>query len=279
MLESILGFLGIDIGNEVPETTEVSENREVRNNQGIEYMEGDIERIEKTSDIMKEIFTDEVISNWDNFSLEEKNQLLNEYYARCGEALGIDAKGIIVDDLWASHGEGVLGLNNGNGYLMLDYRLFMDSANLGQLLDTTTHEMRHQLQSDAIKNPERFPDIPQETIDAWEYNWRPENYIDGNYDMEGYLNQPLERDANAFAEEVLAEYMEGRVQAYAELPAEAIEGEQMDDLEMQTPMGELPSEGLEANSELNAAASYTPAQCAKVSSGTQNYCLFAGSGR
>lgn len=39
-------------------------------------------------------------------------------------------------------------------------------------------------------------------------------------------------------------------------------------------------EGLEVDKDLNKTTfSYTPGQCARVSSGTQNYCPFAGSGR
>ena len=39
-------------------------------------------------------------------------------------------------------------------------------------------------------------------------------------------------------------------------------------------------EGLEVDKDLNKTTfSYTPGQCARVSTGTQNYCPFAGSGR
>ena len=41
-----------------------------------------------------------------------------------------------------------------------------------------------------------------------------------------------------------------------------------------------PVDGLEAAQDLNKNTfSYTPGQCARISSGTQNYCIFAGSGR
>ena len=176
-----------------------------------------------------------------------------------------------------------MGINCGDGYLLLDVRLFEDSSSLKQLLDTTTHEMRHQFQTEAVANPERYPDIPQETIETWRENCN--NYIDPTYDLEGYINQPIERDANAFAEEVLADYMETKSPAFAVMTADATEGEMVvadgeeaAGLDLQS-AGEAAADGLEANSELNAAASYTPAQCAKVASGTQNYCLFAGSGR
>ena len=66
----------------------------------------------------------------------------------------------------------------------IDIRLVADSSQLGELLNTTTHEMRHQLQTDALRNPDAFPDIPQETLDQWEYEFT--NYVDPSYDFEGY---------------------------------------------------------------------------------------------
>lgn len=184
---------------------ETLENKEVRNSEGVEYSETDIERIETAADIMEEIFTDEVISNWENLSVEERTSYLNEYYARAGQTLGIDTKGVYVDDLYEMYGYGTQGVNCGDGYLGIDIRLVEDSSQLGELLNTTSHEMRHQLQNDALRNPDAFPDIPQETLDQWEYEFT--NYVDPSYDFEGYQNQAIETDARAFAEEVVNEYL------------------------------------------------------------------------
>lgn len=185
---------------------ETSENKEIGNSEGVEYSEADIERIETAADIMGEIFTDEVISNWENLSVEERAAYLNEYYAQAGQALGIDTKGVRVADLYEMYGYGTQGVNCGDGYLSIDIRLVADSSQLEELLNTTTHEMRHQLQNDALRNPDAFPDIPQETLEQWEYELRV-NYIDPSYDFEGYQNQVIETDARAFAEEVVNDYL------------------------------------------------------------------------
>ncbi len=289
---------------------EVSENREIGNSEGVEYSEYDIERIETVSDIMGEIFTDEVISNWENLSVEERASYLNEYYARAGQALGIDTKGVYVDDLFAMYGYGTMGVNNGNGYLGIDIRLVADPSQLGELLNTTTHEMRHQLQNDALNNPDAFPDIPKETLAQWEYEFT--HYVDPSYDFEGYQSQAIETDARAFAEEVVNDYLsdagkdtystakyanegyEGTVPddeqladafdalSNAEnLESESVEGsEKAADAKTETGADLGTAEGLEAESDLNKNTfSYTPAQCARVSTGTQNYCLFGGAGR
>lgn len=192
---------------EGPETNEDPEPRGINNSEGVEYDEGDIERIERAAEIMGEIFTDEVISNWENLSVEERESYLNEYYAKAGEALGINTKGVYVDDLWAKHGAGTRGVNAGDGYLGIDIRLVADPTELGQLLITTTHEMRHQLQNDALRNPDAFPDIPAETLEQWQYEFN--NYVDPSYDFEGYQSQAIETDARAFGEEVVNEFLSG----------------------------------------------------------------------
>lgn len=208
MLDSVLdifsGTLSTNKGfNEG--VNEAPENKEIRNSEGVEYSETDLERIETAADIMGEIFTDEVISNWENLSVEERTAYLNEYYAQAGQALGIDTKGVYVADLYEMYGYGTQGVNCGDGYLGIDIRLVADSSQLGELLNTTTHEMRHQLQTDALRNPDAFPDIPQETLDQWEYEFT--NYNDPSYDFEGYQNQAIETDARAFAEEVVDDYL------------------------------------------------------------------------
>ena len=288
---------------------EVPENKEIRNSEGVEYSEADIERIETAADIMGEIFTDEVISNWENLSVEERTAYLDKYYAEAGEALGIDTKGVYVADLYEMYGYGTMGVNCGDGYLGIDVRLVEDPSQLSELLNTTTHEMRHQLQTDALRNPEAFPDIPQETLDQWEYEFT--HYVDPSYDFEGYQSQAIETDARAFAEEVVDDYLsEAGNGTYlmakyeSDISADVLtEDEQdFDGIEaMSTPAdfdpdgdealnesaefsdakAEVnPVDGLEAAQDLNKNTfSYTPGQCARVSSGTQNYCIFAGSGR
>ena len=212
MLNSIFDVLGGTLPmskglftGEVKEASEASETREINNSEGVEYSEADVERIEIAADIMGEVFTDEVISNWENLSVEERAAYLNEYYAKAGQALGIDTKGVYVDDLWATYQPGVMGVNCGDGYLGIDVRLMEDPSQLGELLDTVTHEMRHQLQNDALRNPDAFPDIPEETLEQWQYEM--DNYIDGAYDFEAYQSQAIETDARAFAEEVVNDFL------------------------------------------------------------------------
>ena len=293
MLDSGLGIfsgtlpanMGFNEGvNEAPEN---SETREINNSEGVEYREGDIERIEAAADVMNEVFTDEVISNWENLSVEERTSYLNEYYAKAGQALGIDTKGVYVADLQTMYGYGVQGVNTGDGYLGIDVTLVEDSSRLGGLLDTTTHEMRHQLQSDALRNPDAFPDIPQETLEQWRYEM--DYYINGTYDFEAYESQAIETDARAFAEEVVNDFLDDvnddtytMAKHAAEIPADIVsDGEQAtDNVGLMSTEISFNLDGFEVEENLNKNTfSYTPGQCARISTGTQNYCPFAGSGR
>lgn len=296
--------------NENQELNEAIENKEIRNSEGVEYNESDMERIEKASEIMGEIFTDEVISNWENLSVVERTAHLNEYYEKTGEALGIETKGVYVEDLYAKYGYGTCGVNCGDGYLGIDIRLVSDSTQLGELLNTTTHEMRHQFQTDVLKNPEKFPDVSGETKAQWasEFN----GYIDASYDFEAYESQAIETDARAFAEEVVVDYVEDafeRIESTPRYHAEANGEELMEEAPMiedapdsfdetasavtegvdaANEIADAPevnsesdnASGIEVDQALNRTPfTYTAGQCARISTGTQNYCPFAGSGR
>lgn len=159
---------------------------------------------EKAAVVMSEVFDKQTISEWGTMSMEQREAKLNEYYSELGNALGIDAKGIVVEDLYATVGEGCQGYNSGDGYLHIDYRNLQNPETLLEVLNTTTHEARHQLQSEAIEDPSRFPEFSPELIAEWEHNMI--NYDNGAYGYEGYYNQVIEVDARVFAAEVINAY-------------------------------------------------------------------------
>lgn len=294
----------------VKETSEDIDTREINNSEGVEYSEEDLARVEVASDLMQEIFTDEVISNWENLSVDERMQYLNEYYTSLGEALGVNTKEVYVADLYEQCGYGVVGVSHGNGIIGVDIRTVQDPSQLGELLDTVVHETRHQLQRDALENPDAFPGISAETLEQWA-DEQGENYINPNYDPEGYAAQAIETDARAFAEEVINDYVSDvNDDSYAmakdatEIPAGIVsDGEHatdnvglmsteasvnLDGFEVTEEAADIPAakaevgqvNGIEVEENLNKNTfSYTPGQCARISTGTQNYCPFAGSGR
>jgi hypothetical protein len=172
----------------ITEAKEVSESLELRAEKALES-----------------VFDAQTVSEWSEMSIEERSAKLSDYYAALGESLGIDTKGVIVEDLWSQFGEGTQGYNSGDGYVHIDVRQVADSGSLKDLLDTTTHEARHQLQAEALEDPSRFPEISPVTSEAWEMNFR--NYLSFNdVGFEYYSIQAIEVDARQFAESVLDQY-------------------------------------------------------------------------
>lgn len=217
-----------DLGNEVLRNTEIPEGRDYSGEKSFseafddtiqdfiasikelfgmasnEAKEADETLTEKASDVMAEVFDKNTISEWGTMSMEEREAKLSEYYSRLGEALGINAKGVIVEDCSQTVGEGVLGYNSGDGYLHIDGKNLEDPSKLLDVLNTTTHEARHQLQSEAIADPSKFPEISPSLISEWEHNMQ--NYDQGEFGFEGYYNQGVEVDARAFAGDVINGY-------------------------------------------------------------------------
>ena len=162
-------------------------------------------RVNETAEIMADVFSEDVLTNWSEMSLDEKSAKLNEYYLRAGENLGIDTKGVVVEPMpCETPGMLSLGYNSGDGYIHLNADVLDDPSQLGQVLDTATHEMRHQFQNDALAAPNNFSDIPQDVLKVWDYEMK--HYINPDYDFQGYYEQAIECDARDFAEEVLNAY-------------------------------------------------------------------------
>lgn len=166
--------------------------------------EVDEARVKETADIMGEVFSEDVIANWSELSLDEKSAKLNEYYVQAGENLGINTKGVVIEPMYSEPGTISFGYNAGDGYIHLNEAVVEDPGMLGQVLDTATHEMRHQFQTDVVADPSGFPDLSANVLETWEYEFN--NYISPEYDFQGYYEQAIESDARGFSEDVLQTY-------------------------------------------------------------------------
>ena len=163
-------------------------------------------RVNETAEIMADVFSEDVLANWSEMSLEAKSAKLNEYYIRAGENLGIATKGVIIEPMpCETSGMISFGYNSGDGYIHLNADVVDDPSQLGQVLDTATHEMRHQFQNDVLAAPYNFSDIPQDVLNVWDYEMK--HYINPDYDYQGYYEQAIECDARDFSEDVLNAYM------------------------------------------------------------------------
>jgi len=209
LFESLGEALAVQEGLAVEESA-ILESMDIEILEKKQYLsEVDEVRINETAEIMADVFSEDVLGEWADMSLDEKNEKLNEYYIRAGQNLGIQTKGVIVEPMeCGTPGMTAFGYNSGDGFIHLNEAVLDDPAQLGQVLETSTHEMRHQFQNDVLAHPERFPDIPQDVLDTWRYEMDPWNYINPDYDFEGYYNQLIECDARGFADDVLRSYTE-----------------------------------------------------------------------
>jgi predicted Zn-dependent protease len=152
-------------------------------------------------DAAKESFTKEVLADWGKMSDKQREKIVTEYAGKIGNGLNIDYKGIVYEKMSPN----IAGYNKGDGHVYLNKELLKHPAAVGHIIDTVAHEARHQMQSEAIKNPEKFG-VDKATVNEWKY--ATETYTQDNAtakDPWGYHYNALELDARYFGETVVRE--------------------------------------------------------------------------
>lgn len=153
----------------------------------------------------KEIFTAEIIQSWGIMSIEARNEIAQQYAEAIGKGLNIDYKGIVWEEFPTTDGTYTFGYNAGDGYVHLNVDFLCDPGMLMQLIDTVAHEARHQLQNEAIENPEKFG-IDAATIVEWTAGKAAyTTALPSAYDPWGYTYNPLEIDSKYFGESMVRE--------------------------------------------------------------------------
>lgn len=76
----------------------------------------------------------------------------------------------------------------------------LENSDPKELMSTLLHESRHAFQQYAVDHPTRVT-VDAGTIARWEYNMN--NYIKPEWDFEAYNCQPIEVDAETFAENAM----------------------------------------------------------------------------
>lgn len=193
----LFGASGYDTQTEMPETQETREYNE------------STER--KAAEVMAEVFDQETLEKWTYMDAQERQAKLEEYYYKLADVLGIPPTELVIADL---NPEGYEGFTFGcfvpdTGEIYIDYRIFENPEMLGQTLSTLTHETRHQFQQNVVENPDRYPDVPQRLVEVWTNNMPPpsSNYKDADtYGFETYYSQPIEVDAESFAQGTMIEF-------------------------------------------------------------------------
>ena len=147
--------------------------------------------LEECSEAALEIFNPGVIYEWGSMTWEEKKDIACLYAEKVAEAFELESyKGVIIEDM----GEGTLGSNNGDGTIHISESLLGAYNTPFQLVDTITHELRHQYQSECIRG---FHDVSEEVKNEWTMATAIYNYDEPScFDPWGYSYNPLEIDSN-----------------------------------------------------------------------------------
>lgn len=94
-----------------------------------------------------------------------------------------------------------------------------------ECLNTYFHESRHAYQHSEITNPSPWGDPT--LAKSWEDNF--ENYISPDEDFEGYENQPVEKDANDYADHRMSAFWAAQDESSAQAgSANAVAGDAKD---------------------------------------------------
>lgn len=155
--------------------------------------------IDECKEAAKRIFTPEVIERWPETPSAEREKLAEQYGNEVAKSFNLkEFKGVVFEPM-----EGKNGYNRGDGIAHLSSDLVNSQHSPLQIVDTLTHELRHQYQMEAIKGLHYVPD---ETRMEWvrgaqcytsEMPWAKDPW--------GYKYNPLETDARYAGESVVRE--------------------------------------------------------------------------
>lgn len=185
-LESLSGNIPLEIG---------------RLNEAIDYLGRNTREfgINECKEDAKKIFSPEVISKWPEMSPEERQEIASHY----GDCVArnfdlVNYKGIVFEPM-----EDKNGYNCGDGIAHLSERMIKEQLSPLQIVDTLTHELRHQYQMECISG---FHYVPEETRREWKAGLATyTSEMPWAEDPWGYKYNPLETDARFAGESVVRE--------------------------------------------------------------------------
>lgn len=197
---SIKDFKDSITGNTDTKADTSSEDKDIKT----DVVEASEYGIKECAEVVKDCFPPEVIAEWGAMDLEQRNEIIQEYAQGIGDTLDLDYNGIIWEVMDDTDGY-TFGYSNGDGYIHLNVDIIADPGKLMYLIDTVAHELRHELQIEAIENPGKYP-IDDATIKEWTVArevYTPE--MPSAYDPWGYKYNPMETDARHFGESMVRE--------------------------------------------------------------------------
>ncbi len=170
-----------------------------------EYWEKEYIKAHQCTEIANEIFTEEVRVNWESLTVDERIILATQYEEAVWRLMSEQWDVSVVpltfsDELGGAQSDGTI-------YVHMEYVTNpIEDKNLDMLIQTITHEVRHQYQR-GVADMGFWGEYVDPEIDSpgnvyW--NWRDSinNYInqnDPNESKEAYYAQSVEIDARAYA--------------------------------------------------------------------------------
>lgn len=154
--------------------------------------------LDKCTAAAKEIFNPGVIENWSELSREQRKEIAGAYANEVAKAFELENyAGVYFEDM----DPGVMGYNNGDGSIHLSNELIAAWTSPLEIMNTITHELRHQYQSEAIHG---YHNVPDDVRKEWAVAEQIYNYDQPYcYDPWGYTYNPLEIDARYSGETVV----------------------------------------------------------------------------
>lgn len=164
---------------------------------GIRFIETRDFGLDRCTEAVKEIFNLGVLMSWAHLSIEQRAELSGVYAKEVAKAFElVRYNGCVFDNL-----ENAWGQNNGDGTIWLSNNLLDPVNSPLRIIDTITHESRHQYQFEAI---EGYHNIPKEVVKEWTIANQIYNEDKPScYDPWGYNYNPVEIDARYAAETVV----------------------------------------------------------------------------
>lgn len=165
---------------------------------GENYVEQRDFGLDKCTEAAKQIFNPGVIENWSTLSLEQRKEIAGAYAAEVASAFELqNYTGVYFENL----DPGTMGYNNGDGSIHLSNELITAWTSPLEIMNTITHELRHQYQFEAVQG---YHNVAEDVVKEWATAQQIYNYDQPYcYDPWGYTYNPLEIDARYAGETVV----------------------------------------------------------------------------
>lgn len=151
-------------------------------------------------DLVSKFFNEGKDHDFAEKGLEGRCEIAYQFYDGIKQEMDIDAK-LSFDPTMARKELGCYNPANNTIRLNANY---LETPDCKDLMNTLLHESRHAFQHRCVKHPESC-DVSPKVIEVWKDNQK--HYIRPEDDFVAYENQPIERDANDFADSVMKDGM------------------------------------------------------------------------